>query len=220
MDITHFFKDDQAEEISPKSPKSLQKKGLLRKKDLIVSTNLKKKFNRINQHLYAKLKYIDTDTRTRSKEIVNLLLCKLIDEMNKSSEDILDFCIRNNENEEELAERIKFFFNYNVKEKFKEIIGKNEQINLNNDLVYLIVEELQYISLLNSSSDILSDAFEIFVSKILKDEGGQFFTPPNVTKFIVNYLNPDIDSKILDPACGHGLSSKLFKGSGNSSTGK
>ena len=213
MDITHFLKDHQVEKISPKSPKSLHKKGLLRKKDLIVTTNLKKKFNRINQHLYAKLKYIDTDTRTRSKEIVNLLICKLIDEMHKSSEDILDFCIRNNENEEELAERIKLFFNNNVKEKFKEIIGENEQINLNKELIYLIVEELQFISLLKSSSDILSDAFEIFVSKILKDEGGQFFTPPNVTKFIVNYLNPEIDSKILDPACGHGgflLESKSF----------
>lgn len=213
MDITHFLKDDQVEEISPKNPKSLQKKGLLRKKDLIISTNLKKKFNRINQHLYAKLKYTDTDTRARSKEIVNLLICKLIDEMNKSPEDILDFCIRKNENEEELAERLNNFFNYNVKDKFKKIIAENEQINLNNDLVYLIVEELQCISLLKSSSDILSDAFEIFVSKILKDEGGQFFTPPNVSKFIVNYLNPEVDSKILDPACGHGgflLESKSF----------
>ena len=213
MDITHFLKDDQVEETSPKILESIPNKGVLRKKDLIVTTNLKKKFNRINQHLYAKLKYTDTDTRARSKEIVNLLICKLIDEIYKSPEDILDFYIRNNENEDELAERLKNFFDNNVKEKFKKIIGENEQINLNKDLVYLIVEELQHISLLKSSSDILSDAFEIFVSKILKDEGGQFFTPPNVTKFIVNYLNPAINSKILDPACGHGgflLESKSF----------
>ncbi|MFX1503776.1 MAG: N-6 DNA methylase, partial [Promethearchaeota archaeon] len=71
-------------------------------------------------------------------------------------------------------------------------------------LVYLVIKELQYVSLLQSSKDILSDAFEIFVSKILKDEAGQFFTPHNIVKFMVNYLDPAVDSKILDPACGHG----------------
>ena len=48
------------------------------------------------------------------------------------------------------------------------------------------------------------DLLEIFVSKILKDEAGQFFTPPNIVKFMVSYLNPTEGSKVLDPACGHG----------------
>ena len=55
----------------------------LRKKDLKKSNNLKKVFTLINQHLYAKLSHTDTDTRARSKEIVNILLCKLVDEINK-----------------------------------------------------------------------------------------------------------------------------------------
>ncbi len=176
----------------------------LRKKDLKKTPNLKKKFISINQHLYGKLKYTDTDTRARSKEIVNLLLCKLIDEVFKSPDDYVDFCIKDGESERGLLERIQLFFNNNVKIKYSEIIGEHESIGLNKDLVYLIVQELQSVSLLQSSKDILSDAFEIFVSKILKDEGGQFFTPPNVVKFMVNYLDPDLDSKILDPACGHG----------------
>ena len=176
----------------------------LRKKDLKKTPNLKKKFISINQHLYGKLKYTDTDTRARSKEIVNLLLCKLIDEVSKSPDDYVDFCIKDGESERGLLERIQLFFNDNVKIKYSEIIGEHESIGLNEDLVYLIVQELQSVSLIQSSKDILSDAFEIFVSKILKDEGGQFFTPPNVVKFMVNYLDPDLDSKILDPACGHG----------------
>lgn len=176
----------------------------LRKKDLKKTPNLKKKFISINQHLYGKLKYTDTDTRARSKEIVNLLLCKLIDEVSKSPDDYVDFSIKDGESERALLERIQLFFNNNVKIKYSEIIGEHETIGLNEDLVYLIVQELQSVSLLQSSKDILSDAFEIFVSKILKDEGGQFFTPPNVVKFMVNYLDPDLDSKILDPACGHG----------------
>ncbi|MFX0041574.1 MAG: N-6 DNA methylase [Candidatus Hodarchaeota archaeon] len=175
-----------------------------KKKDLVKSPNLKKTFTLINQHLYAKLKQTDTDTRTRSKEIINLLLCKLTDEINKHDDENVDFCIRKGESLEKLYERIHQLFEKNVKEKYKEIIGENEQINLNKELLYLTVKELQHISLLKSSKDILSDAFEIFVSKILKDEGGQFFTPPNVIEFMVHYLNPTVDSKILDPACGHG----------------
>jgi len=54
---------------------------LLRKKDLKIIHNIKELFVLINNHLYAKLKYTDTDTRARSKEIVNLLFCKLIDEI-------------------------------------------------------------------------------------------------------------------------------------------
>jgi type I restriction enzyme M protein len=57
---------------------------------------------------------------------------------------------------------------------------------------------------LDSSTDVLADAFEIFVSRLLKEAGGQFFTPASVVKFMVNYLNPKLDSKIIDPACGHG----------------
>jgi len=176
----------------------------LKKKDLRKSPNLKKTFVAINQHLYGKLKYADTDTRARSKEIINLLLCKLVDEINKSPEDEMDIYIREGETEQELLERIQTFFQLNVKKKYPDVMGENEQITLNKDLLFIIIKELEHISLLESSKDILSDAFEIFVSKMLKDEGGQFFTPPNIAKFMVNYLDPEEDSKVLDPACGHG----------------
>ncbi len=176
----------------------------IKKEDLIKSPNLKKTFISINQHLYAKLKQTDTDTRTRSKEIINLLLCKLTDEISKDDNEIVDFCIKKGESIEDLFERIQKLFEKNVKEKYKDIISENEQISLNKELLYLIVKELQQISLLKSSKDILSDAFEIFVSKILKDEGGQFFTPPNIIEFMVHYLDPTVDAKLLDPGCGHG----------------
>lgn len=177
---------------------------VLRKKDLVKFPNLKKTFILINQHLYGKLKYTDTDTRARSKEIINLLLCKLVDEISKSPDEPVEFYIKDNESEKELFDRIQVFFNEKVKNKYSDIIEEKEKIGLNEELVYFIVKELQQISLIQSSKDILSDAFEIFVSKILKDEAGQFFTPPNIVKFMVNYLNPEVGSRILDPACGHG----------------
>ncbi len=181
-----------------------KKSSIIRKKDLKKTTNLKQVFTSINQHLYGKLKYTDTDTRARSKQIVNLLLCKLVDEMSKEDEEEVEFCLKVGESNQDLLKRIEIFFNENVREKFNDVMNQNEQITLTKELVYMVVKELQEISLLRSSKDILSDAFEIFVSKILKDEGGQFFTPPNVVNFMVNYLNPPYESKVLDPACGHG----------------
>ncbi len=174
------------------------------KKELVKTPNLKKLFTTINQHLYAKLKYVDTDTRARSKEIINLLLIKLVDEISKKPEEELDFYIRNNETNSELFERLKLFFKTNVRNKYPELINENEHIGLDAELLNLVVKELQEVSLLESSKDIFAAAFEVFVSKLLKEEGGQFFTPSNIIRFMINYLDPGIDSKILDPACGHG----------------
>ena len=80
----------------PKTPKENtkdNKRNLIRKRDLEKSPKIKKTVVSINNHLYGKLKYADTDTRARSKEIINLLLCKLVDEINKSSEDIKEILI-------------------------------------------------------------------------------------------------------------------------------
>jgi len=192
----------------PKTLDALTKEGnnsLIRKKDLITSSNLKKEFLEINQHLYGKLKHTETDTRARSKEVINLILCKLVDEKNNSSPDsVMSFSVRKREESAELFARLRLFFKENLKNKYKDIINENEDINLNEELVVLIVEKLQLISLLDSSKDVLADAFEIFVSRLLKEAGGQFFTPASVVKFMVKFLDPEIDSMIIDPACGHG----------------
>ena len=83
-----------------------EKSGRIRKNDLVKSPNLKKVFTSINQHLYGKLKYTDTDTRARSKQIVNLLLCKLVDEISKKAEEEVEFCLRDGESDKDLLKRI------------------------------------------------------------------------------------------------------------------
>ena len=179
--------------------------NLIRKKDLKKSSNLKKEFFEINKHLYGKLKRTETDTRARSKEIINLILCKLVDEKRNSlPNSVMMFSVRHDETGKELLDRLQKFFRENLINVYMEYFDENDKINLNKELIVLIVKKLQNISLLDSSKDVLADAFEIFVSRLLKEAGGQFFTPASVVKFMVNYLDPEIDSKIIDPACGHG----------------
>ena len=181
----------------------LKKKIILTKEKLEPSSNLKETFKLINQHLYGKLKHTDTGTRARSKQIIYLLFCKLHDEVNSVDDKELEFQIKG-DNPDELLKRIQVYFNQHIKYEFRRLIDQSEFIELNKELVYLIVEKLQNISLLKSSQDIINDAFEVFVSRKLKEDGGQFFTPVSVIEFMVNFLNPEIDSKIIDPACGHG----------------
>ena len=96
---------------------------IMLKKDLVKTPNLKKVFTIINQHIYAKLKYVDTDTRARSKEMINLLLIKLVDEINKSPDEELDFYLRENETDQELLVRLQILFRKNVQNKYSDIIS-------------------------------------------------------------------------------------------------
>ena len=47
-------------------------------------------------------------------------------------------------------------------------------------------------------------AYETIVSNTLKQEAGQFFTPRNIIKCMVEMLDPDENTRVLDPACGSG----------------
>ena len=57
---------------------------------------------------------------------------------------------------------------------------------------------------MNSERDVIADAFETFIGHALKGGQGQFFTPRNVVKMMVDILQPKETDKIIDPACGSG----------------
>ena len=60
----------------------------------------------------------------------------------------------------------------------------------------------------NSTIDIFGEIYEYFLGNFALAEGkdgGTFYTPATVVRYMVNVLNPEPgDKKILDPACGSG----------------
>jgi type I restriction enzyme M protein len=66
------------------------------------------------------------------------------------------------------------------------------------------VGELQPYSITETERDVVGDAFEVFMGPALRGEEGQFFTPRNVVKMIVDIIDPRPDESIMDPACGTG----------------
>ena len=63
---------------------------------------------------------------------------------------------------------------------------------------------MQNYCITEADRDAVGDAFEIFIGPALRGSEGQFFTPRNVVKMIVDIINPDADELVLDPACGSG----------------
>ncbi|GAF90461.1 unnamed protein product, partial [marine sediment metagenome] len=57
---------------------------------------------------------------------------------------------------------------------------------------------------MEADRDAIGDAFEVFIGPALRGAEGQFFTPRNVIRMMVEILNPEPSEKIIDPACGSG----------------
>ena len=67
-----------------------------------------------------------------------------------------------------------------------------------------IVEFLQEINLSNTDLDSKGRAFEEFIGSYFRGEFGQYFTPRNIVKFIVDVLPITNEYRVLDTSCGSG----------------
>ncbi|BDV02406.1 MAG: hypothetical protein HPAVJP_2950 [Candidatus Hepatoplasma vulgare] len=173
-----------------------------KKKDLKSFENLKKTFQEI--HSYIKASTAESDGMIVDN-LIRVLFCKIYDERYKEDEDNLEFVWKEsniNDSEPNKNQLIKIF--NNVKKSYADNFEEDETIEFSEEIISYIIENLQKVSFMTSSSDVITDAFETIISKTLKGDHGQFFTPRNVVKFILNFLNIDENKKILDPACGTG----------------
>jgi len=139
-------------------------------------------------------------------EFLKIIFCKIEDERNIPKP--LEFYVASNERisiDGQIAckQRIDKIF-MRVKTKFSQIFGANEEIKLSPRSLAQIVSELQSYDFLHSNIDLKGRAYEEIVGSNLKGDRGQFFTPRNVMHMAVAMLNPKLDEKILDPACGTG----------------
>jgi type I restriction enzyme M protein len=79
-----------------------------------------------------------------------------------------------------------------------------DDIRLNQQKVKTVVGYLESINLSATDLDSKGKAFETFMGSYFRGDFGQFFTPRNIVKFIVNSLPITNESKVLDTSCGSG----------------
>lgn len=109
------------------------------------------------------------------------------------------------EGRKQVAERIKSIFK-ELKQSgtFSDVFDGNEAIDLTDKGVAFIAGELAKYNFLDATVDVKGMAYETIVSNTLKQEAGQFFTPRNIVKAMVEMLDPSENTRVLDPACGSG----------------
>lgn len=136
------------------------------------------------------------------EEIFKLIFAKLYDELicERNASAYLKF--RNSgETDFELKEKIQGLFD-DAKKKWEGIFTDESKILLSPSHLAVCVATLQDIKLFNNNLDVVDDAFEYLMSKAQKGEKGQYFTPRYVIDMCVKMMNPSINDKIIDTACG------------------
>ncbi|MBX2931979.1 MAG: N-6 DNA methylase [Chitinophagaceae bacterium] len=176
--------------------------GKFKRQDLKPTHNLKAIFKSIRNHLAANTVGATRD-EVLAQQLINLIFCKLYDEKFTPPNDIVRFRAGVDEKPKEIEARITDIFK-DVKENAPEVIDNEDKISLDTNSIVYVVGELQNYSLMNSERDVVADAFETFIGHALKGGQGQFFTPRNVVKMMVDILQPSETDKIIDPACGSG----------------
>lgn len=177
-----------------------------------ANESLVKTFKRCHDYIYGN----EGMKKTAFWELLNLIFCKLYDEKRRFSDAKEGISYRRRfwvgvkeqntpEGQHEVAERIKGIFE-DLKDSniFKDVFDGNEQIMLSDRGLAFVASELAKYSFLDATVDVKGTAYETIVSNTLKQEAGQFFTPRNIIKCMVEMLDPDQNCRVLDPACGSG----------------
>ncbi len=186
----------------PKYGQRIEDIGKFKRKDLRPTHNLKTNFKSIRNYLAANTTGATRD-ETLAQQLINLIFCKIYDERFTEPENEVTFRAGVGESNDIIKKRIIDLFN-KVKEKYKDVIDKNDNIELDESSLVYVIGELQDYCLIDVERDVIADAFETFIGHALKGGQGQFFTPRNLVKMMVNIVDPGDEDLIIDPACGSG----------------
>ncbi len=146
-------------------------------------------------------------------EMLKLIFCKTYDEQEGGLE--LDFSISPAEQKsivgqrKLLEERLAPLFEH-VKRTYPFIFIADETIKLEPAVAAYVVSELQFISILNSATDVKGEAYETLVGANLRGDRGEYFTPRNVCDMTVQMIMQHFPEtrlgaiKVIDCCCGTG----------------
>lgn len=184
--------------------------------ETIEENELTKRFKQAHNALWAGG---ELNPSSAFDELDKLIFCKIWDERKKGRKkgEPYDFQIfslpvpKNATDDEkkeienkiatELFDRVIALYNEGKKsdpEVFK------DDIRLDARKVKTVVSYLEDINLGATDLDSKGKAFETFMGSYFRGDFGQFFTPRNIVKFVVNCLPITYKSKVLDTSCGSG----------------
>ncbi|ELD4954736.1 N-6 DNA methylase [Campylobacter upsaliensis] len=139
-------------------------------------------------------------------EFSKIIFTKIMDE--KIAEYDPDYKLENyefqkNRDEDKFAleNRIKGLYQ-KYKEKDSNVF--DNALILDADEIKFLVENLESISLSETDLDIKGKVFQKFFADFFKGTAGQYFTPLNIVRFMVECFDLRQNDLVLDPSCGSG----------------
>lgn len=134
----------------------------------------------------------------RFSEFANILFLKLMSENSESSrrEEI------KNQSNEHVIPYINTYVIKQIQDKYWWDVFTPIQIK-NPQTLRHIIEALDPLILSTIDTDVKGDAFEYFLEKTTSTENdlGEYFTPRNIIKTVVNLVNPKFKESVYDPFC-------------------
>jgi len=138
----------------------------------------------------------------RFSEFANILFLKLLGEDKEESHWEL---IKEKSNKD-LISYVNKTVMADIKEKYNDHQVFSPLLIKNAKTLRYIIDRLDPLVFSKIGMDIKGTAFEYFLQKTTSTQNdlGEYFTPRNIVKTIINLVNPKFKEKIYDPFCGTG----------------
>ena len=148
-------------------------------------------------------------------ELDKLIFCKIWDERKpRKVGEPYDFqIITVSKKEEEDESKRRLLENDNLYKRVKALYEEGrkrdaevfrDNIRLTPEKIRTVVSYLESVNLGETDLDSKGRAFETFMGSFFRGNFGQYFTPREIVKFIIDVLPITHDSKVLDTSCGSG----------------
>ena len=179
---------------------------------IIDQSELTRRFKRAHEALWAGGQLNPSEA---FDELDKLIFCKIWDERKpRRMGEPYDFqiiTVTKDEERDEQKRRAKENANlYNrIKALYEEGRARDKEvfrdnIRLTPEKIRTVVGYLEGVNLSETDLDSKGRAFETFMGSFFRGNFGQYFTPREIVKFIVDVLPIKNDSKVLDTSCGSG----------------
>jgi len=91
-----------------------------------------------------------------------------------------------------------------LKELLPTVFADSDEILLDPTSIRFIDTQLSTVEFNNPTRDPIGDVYEAFIGSAIRGSEGQFFTPQNAVRLLVDLVDPKPGERIIDPACGAG----------------
>lgn len=167
--------------------------------EVVEENELTRKFKQAHDALWAGGKRNPSEA---FDELDKLIFCKIWDERTpRKAGEPYDFQVFTDDKGDDLKKRIQRLYQKG-REKDPEVF--KEDIRLSNSELQTVVGYLAGTNLGKTDLDSKGRAFETFMTGFFRGEFGQYFTPRNIVKFIVDALPISHESVVIDTSCGSG----------------